>query len=98
MALGVRSVCAGSAVEARAFVKADAEEPQTVDDDIHRALHETLVIGVLNAQEEFSAALMGQTLVHKRAVKISQMDESGRLGPILVTMAPSGSSLCGYMT
>ena len=82
-AVGRASRCAA----AGAFIEADAEELQRVDDRIDGAFHIALVVRVFDPQVEGSRravgslALVGQTFIYERPVKVAQVDEAGGGGP-----------------
>lgn len=62
---------------------------------LNRAGHLALLVGVLDAQIEYAAALVGETLVRDRTEQVAQMHKAGRLGAMRVTFAPSGSTRAG---
>ena len=79
-ALPIGAVSAGLAVRRRAFVEADAEIIQRVDQHGDGAFHFALVVRILDAQERYAAAAVGQTLVREGAVQVAQMDKTGGTG------------------
>ena len=68
LGLAVRAVSALVPCERRALVKGQAKGGKGVDDGLHAALDLALLVGVLDAQVEHAARLMGQALVHQGAV------------------------------
>ena len=78
VALVVGTVIADLAFLGSAFVEVDPEIVQTVDDGFDCAFHKALVVGVLDAQQEQAAVLVGEALIDERTVQVAQMDEAGR--------------------
>ena len=80
LTLPVGAVRARLAVRRRAFVEADAEVVQRVDQHGNGAFDFALVVRILDAQERHAAAAVGQTLIREGAVQIAQVDKTGGAG------------------
>ncbi len=81
LTLTVRTVCTVVALKRCALVKIQTERTEHLDDSAHAALDLALFIGILNAQIEHAARLVRQTLVHQRAVQVTQMHKARRAWP-----------------
>ena len=76
------------AAHVRALVPNDAAVPQGIVNHLGRAFHEALLVGVLDAQDEFSAHLFGEQISVQRRAHAAQVHEArGRRGK-------AGANLC----
>ena len=77
LALDVR---AHGAADVRALVPQKARLAQRVVDDVHRALDIALLVGVLDAQDEFAAAVLGHQVGVQRGAQVAHVHIAGRAG------------------
>ena len=75
-ALDVTAVSSGLSVRGSSLVEIYAEEFEGVYDYVHSPFDVTLVVGVLNAEKENSAGLVGKTFIGKGSEQVAQMDEA----------------------
>ena len=99
LALGL-DVGAAGAAHIGALVPVHAAVPQGVVDDLRRALHVALLVGVLNAEDEVAAHLLGEEIPVERRAQSAQVQEArGGGGKACAYLLHGKSSfLCRWIT
>ena len=79
-ALGVGAVSAALTILVDALVEVDAEAVQTVDDGRDTVFLLTLLVGILDTQQENAARLMSAALIDQRCENTADVQEAGGAG------------------
>ena len=78
--LSVRPVKAVVPIDGCSLVKRQLIIGKDLQNRLNRAGHLALLVGILDAQIEHAAALVGETLVRDRTEQVAQMHKAGRAG------------------
>ena len=62
----------------RLAVPIEAQPFEPVENRVHRLLRRTFAVGVLDAQQEFAVAVLGEEPVEQRRARAADMQEAGR--------------------